>query len=90
MNDMQDILSYLQDLTNEHIHDLGLALGMIPTTLNNLRPAQNFRYEVISAWIRRQDGVKQATWESLVKALRDPSVRQNGLAEKIITDSKIP
>ena len=50
---------------------------------------------MIAAWLRRQDNVDKKsgvpTWRTLVKALRNPQVKQEGIAgdieKNITTDS---
>ena len=44
---------------------------------------------MIAAWLQKEDRVTRRglpTWETLMKALRDDQVKQNGVADKIATD----
>ena len=48
-----------------------------------------FHDDVIAAWLRREDYVQTRgvpSWRSLVAALRDPIIGQNGIAETIAND----
>ena len=45
-----------------------------------------FRDDMINAWLQKADKVLKRgkpTWDTLVKALRDPKVNQAGVADKI-------
>ena len=47
---------------------------------------------MIAAWLQKEDDVTRRglpTWETLVKALRNDRVNQNGVAEKIVTDKNV-
>ena len=49
--------------------------------------SETYREDVIAAWLRREGDVDKKTgaptWSSLVKALRDPYVGQEGIAHEI-------
>lgn len=92
IDDLDDIIHYLFHLSKEHIHCLGLILGLFSHTLNQHRDSSQYMYlsHMLEAWLRRQDKVVQKsgapTWRSLVKALKDDQLRQNGIARKIEED----
>ena len=51
--------------------------------------SETFIDDMIDAWLQKEDQVLKRgvpTWETLVKALRDPRVNQTGVAEKIETE----
>ena len=74
--------SVLNDLDNQQIIQVGLALGM---NYAKLRRMSSLPGDMVAAWLRREDdvlGVSGApTWKTLSEALKD--VGQNGLATKI-------
>lgn len=53
--------------------------------IRDLQSAENFRLEVISAWIREEDGVREKggkpSWEGLAKALEE--IGQNGVGRTV-------
>ena len=55
--------------------------------------SETYREDVIAAWLRRQDDVDQKrgipTWRTLVEALRDRQVGQEGIARIISTTKNI-
>ena len=56
-----------------------------------METSKRFRDDVIAAWLQKEDQVLKMgtpTWETLVKALRDPRVNQAGIAKKIEADNK--
>ena len=65
---------------------LGQVLGLRYSRLQGMADAGNFLYDLIGAWLHRMDGVMNTcppTWSNLVQALRDKTIRQNGIASKI-------
>ena len=92
MEDLHEVITYLMDLSKEHIYSLGLALGLTDCTLMEFEDSSVQRYlsHMLKAWLRGQDNVEKEsgppTWRSLVKALRDGTVQQNGIASKIEKD----
>ena len=47
---------------------------------------------MIAAWLQKEDDVTRRglpTWETLVKALRNDRVNQNGVADKIASDKNV-
>ena len=54
-----------------------------------MRDSDTFRDDMIAAWLQKEDQVlkrRMPTWENLVKALRDCSVNQAEIADRIETD----
>ena len=54
-----------------------------------MRDSDTFTDDMIDAWLQKEDQVikkGKPTWETLVKALRHPKVKQIGIAEKIETE----
>ena len=92
MEDLHEVTTYLMELSRDHIYSLGLALGLTDCTLTEYEESPMRRYlsHMLKAWLRGQDNVEKKsgppTWRSLVKALRDATVRQNGIASKIERD----
>ena len=76
------ISSYLMDLDNEQIVQVGLALGM---NYPKLKKMCSLPGDMVAAWLRREDNVLEVsgvpTWKALSEALRD--VGQTGLAVMI-------
>ena len=82
MRDHYEISSYLSDLDNEQIVQVGLALGMNYAKLKRMRSLPG---DMVAAWLRKEDDVLEVsgvpTWKVLLEALKD--TRQTGLAMKI-------
>ena len=77
-----EICSYLKDLDDQQIVQVGLALGMNYAKLKRMRSLPG---DMVAAWLRREDDVLEVsgapTWKVLSEALKD--VGQTGLAMKI-------
>ena len=77
-----EISSYLLDLDNQQIIQVGLALGMNYAKLKRMRSLPG---DMVAVWLRREDDVLEVsgvpTWKILSEALKD--VGQTGLAMKI-------
>ena len=57
-----------------------------------MRSSETFRDDMIDAWLQKEDNVLKRgvpMWETLTKALRDLTVNQVGIAEKIETEKNI-
>ena len=57
-----------------------------------MKSSETFRDDMIDAWLQKEDDVLKRgvpTWETLTKALRDRTVNQVGVAEKIETEKNI-
>lgn len=74
------------DLGKTDVHNLGLTLGLYHPHLKAMGDSETFRDDMINAWLQKADKVLKRgkpTWDTLVKALRDPKVNQAGVADKI-------
>ena len=87
MNDLVDVRDYLNLLKRDQIFELGLVLGLCAVpTLDNLSYTQNFLSGMLAAWLQGMDDVNKKgghTWRILVNALKNPSVNQTEIADKI-------
>ena len=76
------VTQYLQDLDNDHIIDVGGALGL---SFSKLRKMTKYPDDMVAAWLRREDYVMNSsgepTWRTLMEALR--KVGQEGIARDI-------
>ena len=89
IGDVDEVTSYLLDLESSDIHSLGLSLGLYHPHLKKLETSKTFREDVIAAWLQKEDQVLKKgppTWETLIKALKDPRVNQTGVASKIAAE----
>ena len=72
------------------MYNLGLVLGLTQTKLKMMRDSDTFRDDVIAAWLRKEDYVKEESgepsWTVLVRALRHRRVGQRGIADEITVD----
>ena len=82
MKDHYEISHCLNDLDNQQLVQIGLALGMNYAKLKKMRSLPG---DMVAAWLRREDDVLQVsgipTWKALSEALKD--VGQTGLSMKI-------
>lgn len=95
-DDMDEITTYLGDLSKDQIFQLGLSLGLNFHTLMETRdvaPQSRYLTDMLASWFRKQDKVLDKsgppTWRSLAKALRSKSVRQNGIAAIIEQEKQL-
>ena len=92
IDDLDEVSSYLFRLSKDDIYYLGLILGLVSHTLKQHNDLSQRMYlsEVLEAWLREQDKVGQKsgppTWRSLVNALKNDQLGQNGIARKIEED----
>ena len=92
INDLLEVTECLLNLKQTDIYYLGLTLGLTHPHLKNMESSNTFRENVIAAWLQKEDQVTERglpTWETLVKALRNDRVNQNGVADKIVTDKNL-
>ena len=57
-----------------------------------MESSETFREDMIAAWLQKEDQVTRRglpTWKTLVRALRNDQVNQNGVADKIATDKNV-
>ena len=86
IDDHLEVTDYLLDFGQTDIHNLGLALGLYHPHLKSMSNSLTFRDDMIAAWLQKEDQVLKRgvpTWETLVKALRNPRVNQTGVADRI-------
>ena len=85
IEDLLDVLEQLTDLTTSKYWRLGLKLGLLEPTLNQLESTHNedLGRHVIVAWLKQVDNVKNPTWKSLIAALQSPYVGQNVTAQRV-------
>ena len=84
--DLIDITNYLLPMEKTHIYNLGLVLGINQRKTKAMMDSSTFLDDVIAAWLRREDQVKEKgepSWTVLVKALEHPRVGQCGISENI-------
>lgn len=72
-------------MENEQIKRLGGALGLYRHTLNRMT---DLPADMVSAWLREEDGARNPTYGSLVEALK--MIDQNGIANTIERGSPRP
>ena len=86
-------MKYLLNLGQTDIYHLGLTLGLNHPHLKDLESSKTFKEDMIAAWLQKKDQVTgrglPITWETLVNALRDDQVKQNGVADKIAMDKNL-
>ena len=92
IHDLLEVTDYLLNLKQTDIYYLGLTLGLTHPHLKNMESSNTFRENMIAAWLQKEDDVTRRglpTWETLVKALRNDRVNQNGVADKIASDKNV-
>ena len=71
-------------MDNQHMYNLGLVLGLKHDNVKRMMETSTFRDDVIAAWLRKEDGVKEKpSWKVLINALNHRRVGQTGIANKI-------
>lgn len=70
---LAEVITAVEDCAIEH-HHLGLMLGLKPPTLQHIEKNHDDEkrrlIEVLKAWLKKVDGVRSTSWESLVAALK--------------------
>ena len=92
IHDLLEVTEYLLNLKQTDIYYLGLTLGLTHPHLKTMERSSTFRENMIAAWLQKEDDVTRRglpTWETLVKALRNDRVNQNGVADKIASDKNV-
>ena len=93
IDDLVEVTDYLLDLEKTDIYNLGLALKLKQPEVKKMRDSETFRDDMIAAWLeQKEDQVAkkgEPTWETLVKALKNPRVKLTEIAEKIQKDKQI-
>ena len=81
---------YLTGLNKEQIYNLGLVLGLSYHYVIDLRDncSSNVQFldAVVAGWLQKKDKVRDVSWKSLIKALQNERLGQNGIAERIATE----
>ena len=91
-NDLLEITDYLLNMEKNHIYHLGLVLGLTQPKLKAMKDCDTFLDNVIAAWLRKEDYVKdkgEPSWTVLISALKHPRVGQTGIANDIAKDKGI-
>ena len=57
IGDLHEVTNYLLDLGKADIYDLGLTLGLYYPRLTKMRDSENFRDDMIAAWLQKEDQV---------------------------------
>ena len=71
--DLLEITDYLLNMEKHHIYHLGLVLGLTQTKLKAMKESDSFLNDVIAAWLRKEDNVKEKgepSWTVLISALK--------------------
>ena len=92
IGDLVEVTDYLLHLGQTEIYNLGLTLGLYQPHLKSMSNLHTFRYDMIASWLQKEDQMLKRgvpTWETLVKALRQPRVNQTEVAERIEIDKLI-
>ena len=85
-DDLLDVLEQLSDLTASKYWKLGLKLGLLAPTLNQLETThsnENLGRYIMEAWLNQVDNVECPTWECLIAALQSPFVGQTVTAQRV-------
>ena len=80
-------------MEKKHIYDLGLVLGLTQTKVKAMMDSDTFLDDVITAWLRKEDNVKEKgepSWAVLSNALKHRRVSQTGIADDIAKDKGLP
>ena len=81
MGDKSFTVDYLKDLDINEIGEIGMALGLSFATVRALS-ADNYRDEMVVAWLSRKDKVGTPTWKLLGVELQ--KLGKNDIAERIV------
>ena len=92
-----DITDYLLNMERKYIYNLGLVLGLTQTRVKAMKDSDTFLEDVITAWLRKEDNVKEKgepSWTVLIRALKHRRVGQTGIAyciekDKGLTDKQM-
>ena len=92
-SDICEIAGYLGQLDRANFCRLGLCLGLRHSSIKDMMHSETYREDMIAAWLRREGDVDKKTgvptWRTLVKALRNPRVKQDGIAGDISSEKNI-
>ena len=88
---MLEVTDYLQNMEKTHIYNLGLVLGLRQIRVKDMMDSPTFRDDVIAAWLRKEDQVKEKgepSWQILINALKHSRVGQTGIADRILKNKR--
>ena len=88
-----EITEYLLNMEKKHIYNLGLVMGLTQPKVKAMKDSDTFLDDVIAAWLRKEDSVKEKgepSWTVLISALKHRRVSQTGIADAIATDKGLP
>ena len=92
-DDHFEVTEYLLPLSKTQMYHLGRSMGLSHFKLQDKMDSSLFKDEVVAAWLRREDDVEKRaglpSWRSLVRALREQRVGQNGIAGMISRDKRV-
>ena len=92
-SDICEIAEHLGQLDRANFYHLGLCLGLRHSSIKDTMHSETYCEDMIAAWLRREGDVDKKTgvptWRTLVKALRNPRVRQDGIAGDISSKKNI-
>ena len=91
--DLLDITDYLLNMEKNHVYHLGLVMGLTQPKLKTMMESATFLDDVVAAWLRKEDSVKEKgepSWTVLIRALRHRRVSQTGIADGIAKDKGLP
>ena len=84
-----EISEYLLNMEKKHIYSLGLVMGLTQIKVKEMMKSETFLDDVIAAWLRKEDNVKEKgepSWTVLINALKHRRVSQTGIADDIAKD----
>ena len=88
--DLKDVIEYVFDLNMTQLHQLGLQLDLLQTTLEklafNINRPEDFATKVMNAWLKQVDNA-QPTLNNLAKALGKKTVGAHVQAAEILKTS---
>ena len=68
-------------------------MGLTQPKLKTMMESTTFLDDVVAAWLRKEDSVKEKgepSWTVLICALRHRRVSQTGIADGIVKDKRLP
>ncbi len=81
------VIKYLSTLSPAEIMKVGTKLGLDYAHLKRMKQ-ESLPEEMVHAWLRRDDHVRETTWNSLIRALE--SLGHNSIAFNIRKGNYIP
>ena len=90
IEDLKDVIEYVCELNMTQFIQLGLQLGLLQPTLDNLTNGTkpiNYGTKVMTEWLKQVDNACP-TWKNLAKALDKKTVKAHVQATQIREDLK--